>query len=106
MTTPPADAAIAASWPASSNHADLVRAAQAGDRDAYGQLYERFARAVQAVLLARLPRPQVDDLVQDVFLHAMTRIAELRDPAAFGGWISMVTRTLMMGAPPKTSGMT
>lgn len=83
---------MAASWPASSNHADLVRAAQAGDRDAYGQLYERFARAVQAVLLARLPRPQVDDLVQDVFLHAMTRIAELRDPAAFGGWICTLAR--------------
>lgn len=95
MRTPPAEPATAAAPPAqdrSSGHTDLVRAAQAGDRDAYGRLYERFARTVQAVLLARLPRTQVDDLVQDVFLHAMTRIAELRDPAAFGGWICTLAR--------------
>ena len=70
----------------------LVLAAQAGDRDAYGELYGRFARAVQAVLLARLPRTQVDDLVQDVFLHAMTRMRELREPAAFGAWICTLAR--------------
>jgi RNA polymerase sigma-70 factor (ECF subfamily) len=76
----------------SEGHADLVRAAQAGDREAYGQLYCRFARAVHAVLLARLPRPQVEDLVQDVFLHAMTKLRELREPAAFGGWICTLAR--------------
>jgi RNA polymerase sigma-70 factor, ECF subfamily len=73
-------------------HADLVRAAQAGDRDAYGELYRHFARLVHAVLLARLPRAQVDDLVQDVFLHAMTKLRELREPAAFGGWICTLAR--------------
>lgn len=73
-------------------HVELVRAAQAGDRAAYGELYCRFARAVQAVLLARLPRQHVDDLVQEVFLHAMTRLRELRDPAAFGGWICTLAR--------------
>ncbi|HEY0874281.1 MAG TPA: sigma-70 family RNA polymerase sigma factor [Vicinamibacterales bacterium] len=92
MSTPPARAASVASWQAPDNQADLVRAAQAGDREAYGRLYERFARTVQAVLLARLPRTQVDDLVQDVFLHAMTKIADLRDPAAFRGWICTLAR--------------
>lgn len=70
----------------------LVRAAQRGDRDAYGQLYLRFGRAVHAVLMARLPPAQVDDLVQDVFLHALTRLRDLREPAAFGGWICTLAR--------------
>jgi RNA polymerase sigma-70 factor (ECF subfamily) len=78
--------------PAAGDHVELVLAAQGGDRDAYGQLYLRFARAVHAVLLARLPRAHVEDLVQDVFLHAMTKLRELREPSAFGGWICTLAR--------------
>jgi len=74
------------------DYVPFVRAAQRGDRDAYGELYSRFGRAVHAVLLARLPRAQVDDLVQDVFLHALTKLADLREPAAFGGWICTLAR--------------
>lgn len=89
MTTSPAESADA---PPAGDYVGLVRAAQAGDREAYGELYCRFARTVHAVLLARLPRTQVDDLVQDVFLHAMTKLRELREPAAFAGWICTLAR--------------
>jgi RNA polymerase sigma-70 factor (ECF subfamily) len=34
----------------------------------------------------------VDDLVQDVFLHAMRQIATLRDAASFGGWLAAIAR--------------
>jgi len=78
--------------PAAGDHVELVLAAQGGDREAYGQLYLRFARAVHSVLLARLPRAHVEDLVQDVFLHAMTKLRELREPSAFGGWICTLAR--------------
>jgi RNA polymerase sigma-70 factor, ECF subfamily len=74
------------------DYVPLVRAAQCGDRDAYGELYLRFGRAVHAVLLARLPRTHVDDLVQDVFLHALSKLTDLREPAAFGGWICALAR--------------
>ena len=47
---------------------------------------------VHAILLGRVPRRDVDDLVQEVFLTAYTRIRELRDPAAFGGWIATIAR--------------
>lgn len=70
----------------------LVSAAQAGNRDAFGELYRQFARTVHGVLAARLPRGDADDLVQDVFLHAMTRIRDLRDPSAFPGWICTIAR--------------
>jgi RNA polymerase sigma-70 factor, ECF subfamily len=70
----------------------LVTAAARGDREAFGELYRHFGRAVHGVLLARLGRDDADDLVQEVFLHAFTRLRELRDPSAFGGWICAIAR--------------
>lgn len=70
----------------------LVRAARAGDESAFARLYERYARIVHGVLLARVSREDVEDLVQDVFLTAWRRLDELRDPAAFGGWLAMIAR--------------
>ena len=72
--------------------AATLRAVAAGDQDAFAQLYADYVRLVHAIVLGRVPRRDVDDLVQDVFLTAYTRIAELRDPAAFGGWIAAIAR--------------
>lgn len=72
--------------------ADLARAAQVGDQSAFGQLYERYARVIHGLFLARVPMADVDDLVQDVFLTAWNRLGALRDPAAFGGWLMMIAR--------------
>ena len=72
--------------------AALVEAARDGDRAAFGQLYLRYARMVHGVLIARVPRADVDDLVQDVFLQAMRQIATLRDALAFGGWLATIAR--------------
>src|SRR6476660_7678957 len=69
-----------------------LRAVAAGDRDAFAALYFAYVRLVHAVLLARVPSRDVDDLVQEVFIAAYTRIGELRDPAAFGGWIATIAR--------------
>lgn len=70
----------------------LVRAAQAGDRRAFGQLYERYGRVVHAILLARLPPGEVDDVVQEVFLTALDQLGRLRDPGAFGSWLAVIAR--------------
>jgi RNA polymerase sigma-70 factor (ECF subfamily) len=47
---------------------------------------------VHGLLLARVPRADVDDLVQEVFLTAMRRLATLRDPAAFPAWLAAIAR--------------
>lgn len=72
--------------------ARLVRAARAGDRVAFGHLYDRYARVVHAVLLARIPLGDVDDLVQDVFLRALPRLHTLRQPERFGAWLTAIAR--------------
>jgi RNA polymerase sigma-70 factor (ECF subfamily) len=70
----------------------LVRAALRGDREAFGRLHDRHARMVHGILLARVPRGEVDDLAQDVFLSALRKLATLRDGAAFGPWIAEIAR--------------
>jgi RNA polymerase sigma-70 factor (ECF subfamily) len=72
--------------------ARLVRAARAGDRIAFGHLYDRYARVVHGVLLARIPLGDVDDLVQDVFLRALPRLHTLRQPERFGAWLIAIAR--------------
>src|SRR6185369_10222159 len=70
----------------------LVTAALAGDRDGFGRLYDMYASLVHGILLARVPRGEVEDLVQDIFLHAFKKLHTLRDYAAFGPWIAMIAR--------------
>jgi RNA polymerase sigma-70 factor (ECF subfamily) len=71
---------------------ELVLRAQAGDRAAYGELAERFQPTVYAVALARLRNPaEAQELAQEVFLHGMQKLAQLRDPQCFAGWLRQIT---------------
>lgn len=87
--TPPAPALV-------SEDATLVAAARSGDRDAFGRLYERHARMVHGIMLARVPRSDAADLVHDVFLVALDRLRSLRDDGAFGPWVAMIARNRAM----------
>jgi RNA polymerase sigma-70 factor (ECF subfamily) len=77
---------------AESEDVRLVEAARKGDRAAFGGLYARYARMVHGIVLARVMRRDAEDLVQDVFLHAMGRLDTLRDPQAFGAWLAAIAR--------------
>ena len=60
--------------------AALVRAAQAGDARAFGELYERYRQPLYRYCLARSSSPhEAEDLVSDVFLKAMESLARYRD---------------------------
>jgi len=71
---------------------ELVERAQAGERQAFGLLIERFQATVYAVALARLRNPaEAQELVQEVFLHAMRKLTQLRDAQCFAGWLRQIT---------------
>jgi RNA polymerase sigma-70 factor, ECF subfamily len=71
--------------------AKLVRRAQAGDREAFGRLVEQFERTVHAICLRRLGNPsEALELTQEVFLHVMRRLDQLREPERFAGWLRQV----------------
>src|ERR687896_231190 len=82
--------------PTVSPEALLVRAVLDGDRDVYGRLYSLYAPLVHGVLLARMPRSEVEDMVQEIFLHALKKLHTLRDANAFGPWIAMIARNRAM----------
>ena len=68
-----------------------MRLAQAGDRAALGQLIERYERAVYAIALRRLGNhAEAQELCQEVFVQALEKIGQLREPAAFGGWLRAI----------------
>jgi len=70
----------------------LIDKLRAGDREAFNELYKRFAPMVHAVVLVRVPYEDVPDIVQEVFLTAYQKIDTLRDPGAFGGWLAKIAR--------------
>ena len=71
--------------------AELVRAAQSGDRDAFGELYRRFERVILAITQRRLGNfAEAQELCQDVFVQAMEKIDQLRVPECFAGWIRSI----------------
>jgi RNA polymerase sigma-70 factor (ECF subfamily) len=72
--------------------AELVLAAQAGDIASFEVLYVKYAPVVHSILLGRLPAADADDVTQNVFMSALTKLDSLRDPAAFAGWIARTAR--------------
>jgi RNA polymerase sigma-70 factor (ECF subfamily) len=70
----------------------LVERAQAGDRAAYGELVRRFQGAVYAMALTRVHDPlEAQELAQEVFVHGMRKLPQLRDPRCFAGWLRRIT---------------
>lgn len=73
----------------------LVRAAQRGSRQAFGELFERYERHVFAVALRRMgDYAEAQELVQDVFVQAMLKLDQLRQPECFGGWLRSITHRM------------
>jgi RNA polymerase sigma-70 factor (ECF subfamily) len=69
----------------------LVRRAQRGDREAFGALMEQFQPTVYAIALRRLANASdALELTQEVFLHVLRRINQLREPERFAGWLRQV----------------
>jgi RNA polymerase sigma-70 factor (ECF subfamily) len=70
----------------------LIDRAKKGDRAAYGELVTRFETSVFAMALARVRDPQeAQELAQEVFIHAMRKLPQLRDNRCFAGWLRRIT---------------
>jgi len=72
---------------------ELVDAAIAGDRGAFGDLVRRYQRLAVAGAVAVLgDRHAAQDVAQDAFVIAYEKLATLRDGASFGAWILQIAR--------------
>jgi RNA polymerase sigma-70 factor (ECF subfamily) len=90
------ESSVVTQTPAVRDESDaaLVKASQRGHRDAFGQLYQRYARTVHGILLAKVPPAEVEDLVHEVFLRALPRLSSLRDASRFGPWLAVIARNM------------
>ena len=71
----------------------LVRRAQAGDRDAFGQLYTRYTRPISEYIAARTrDHDAVADLVQDTFVAAWENLHDA--PYDVHGWLLQLAATM------------
>jgi RNA polymerase sigma-70 factor (ECF subfamily) len=71
---------------------DLIGRAKRGDHRAFAALHARYAKMVHAILLARMPRGEAEDQVQEVFLIAWSKLAQLDDAGVFGAWLGTIAR--------------
>jgi RNA polymerase sigma-70 factor (ECF subfamily) len=77
--------------PALATTAELVVAAQDGDNEAFGELVRRFERMVQAVCWQRLRNhAEAQEAAQEVFIKALQKLGQLKEPAAFAGWLRAI----------------
>lgn len=73
--------------------AELVARVLSGDREAFGRLYDRYARLVRAVVYhVSGDWPTVQDLTQECFLRAYQKLGRLRRPERFGQWLVGIAR--------------
>ena len=86
--------------PIADHETPLIRRAQTGDPNAFGELYRRHEPRVRRHLSSRLRgrEADVEDLVAETFLCAMQRISafELERPGEFGNWLIGIARNKLL----------
>ncbi|MEO3761416.1 sigma-70 family RNA polymerase sigma factor [Mycobacterium sp. B14F4] len=76
-----------------STDAELVRAAVAGDRQAFAVMYDRYANRLHDFCAGMLAdRDAAADCVQDAFCTAATCLGDLRDPDRLRAWLYGIAR--------------
>ena len=70
----------------------LIERVRGGDEEAFRELYKAYAATINGIVLARVPRDEVQDIVQEVFLAAYRSLHTLRDDNLFGPWLVKIAR--------------
>src|SRR5256712_10401394 len=71
--------------------AKLVRAARAGDREAFGRLVELHQRSITRLACRLLgDRDEADSAAQDAVIQAWGSLGEFRAECPFGAWLSRI----------------
>jgi RNA polymerase sigma-70 factor, ECF subfamily len=72
---------------------ELVKAVLDGNRQAYGELFRRHERSVQATALSVLDNLHAaQDAMQEAFVTAFCKLGTLRKHSSFGPWVQKIAR--------------
>ena len=72
----------------------LVRSAQQGDTDAFGEVYEQFFTPVYRYAAFRLPKEMAEDVTADVFVKAWEKLHTYKAHSGvpFAAWLFRIAR--------------
>jgi len=73
--------------------AALVGRIRAGDREAWSEVYRRYADRVHTLCWSVLRTDEAADATQEAFLLALQHLASLRDPTALRPWLFRIAWT-------------
>lgn len=80
--------------PDATSDESLIAQFRAGDRDAFGVLYNRYWQRIRSVLRRFVEQEaDVDDLTQDVFLKALAALPRFRGDSLFFSWLYRIALT-------------
>jgi len=72
--------------------AELVMRCRKGDKPAQRRLYLEYVDAMFSVCKRLVPNPMdAEEILQDVFVKAYTKLHKLKDNRRFGGWLKTIT---------------
>jgi len=78
----------------------IIARAQAGDANAFGEIYAQYARHILRYLYIRTQEPEVaQDLTQEVFVRVLKGIGgfEYRGEKSFLGWLYTIAGNVLIG---------
>src|SRR5208337_2617252 len=76
--------------------ADLVAESLSGNRDAFGQVVERYQTLISSLAYCATGNvSQSEDLAQETFLVAWRQLAELREPSKLRPWLCGIARFII-----------
>jgi len=77
---------------------ELVALAREGDKQAFGQLIERYSQMVKRIVIGKVSHEEVArELVQETFLHAYLSLSHLRDDSRFKNWLYGIALNVCRG---------
>ncbi len=90
-----------------AQEATLVARASSGDRDAMAELYDRyFDRIYDFVHRMMRDADETADVVQDVFMKAMSSMGSLRKRERFRSWLFSIAHTTTLNRLEKQKRIT
>lgn len=79
--------------------AALVESLASGHPDAPTALFDAYGGYVERLLMRVLgPDPELEDVLHEVFVEALSSIANLRDPTRLKGWLTRMTVFVARGS--------
>jgi RNA polymerase sigma-70 factor, ECF subfamily len=88
---------ISQSLPDADSLSLLLAKAKKGDQVAFGEIYNLYFKKIYRFIFFRVGHKEIaEDLAEEVFLKAFTKISSVQENKAFEGWLYQIARNLVI----------